>query len=134
MGDMVTFVCGECQHEQTILWGGGFEIIYRDDLCKCLGNRHEKMRQEVQLLLQNKDNILKKAIWQGYYCRSCHEWDDFLSFLIVSKHLAHTPIYQCKKCHIDLLPVEHKNYPETPWRCERCGCNGSWLTTEGTWD
>jgi len=133
MGVLVKFICGVCQHEQTILWGGGFFWYDKDNLADHL-QESGGMSHEVRLILQKEDAVLESAVMMGFYCPICYVWENHLTFSIVTKNLTYTPRYQCQKGHDYLRPVLYENYAESPWECEKCGCRSPMMTAVGDWD
>jgi hypothetical protein len=133
MGQAIEFICGVCRHRQMILWGGGFFGYDKDNLADHI-LKNGGMRNEVRLILQKKDAVLEYAVMMGYYCPICYVWESYLTFSIVSKNIAYTPRYFCKKGHDYLRPVLYENYGDSPWQCEKCGCCGPMMTTESHWD
>ena len=110
MGNMVTFTCRKCGHEQNILWGAGLfsynDEEFADDI------KDPEMSREIRLILQQDGAVVESIMESGYYCPLCYIWHDFLYFSIVTEHLVHTPIYQCENviilyslCHLKIMLI-----------------------------
>jgi hypothetical protein len=131
MGNMVTFTCRKCGHEQNILWGAGLfsynDEEFADDI------KDPEMSREIRLILQQDGAVVESIMESGYYCPLCYIWHDFLYFSIVTEHLVHTPIYQCEKCHNTLQLVPFENYADYPWKCQKCSSCNDVITSVSRW-
>ena len=60
MGDMATFTCRVCRHEQTIYWGGGFFTYNRNNLADRI--RDPELSRDVRLILQQEDAVVERVV------------------------------------------------------------------------